>query len=306
MSVRFDDRSLSSSVSPVRAWFLAVRPRTLSVSFVPVMVGTSLAAASGAKVNWLLALFALLCSLSIQIGTNLINDALDFKKGADEERRWGSLRVTQSGLLSFKEVFRAGCLCFALSLLFGIPLIFAGGISLGVALLLSVASGYLYTGGPYPLAYLGGGDVFILIFFGWVATCSLYYLQTGGITIASLIAGTQLGLLAIVPHAINNLRDRLSDASAHKKTLAVRFGDRFVLAEIIFCSFLPFFGSIYWIENGFLWAGVLPFLAFLPVFQNVKSICLTPPGIEYNRFLAKSAFCQLLFALLLSIGFFLK
>ena len=169
-------------------------------------------------------------------------------------------------------------------------------------LLASIASGYFYTGGPLPLAYTGLSDLFILIFFGWVSTCTVYFLQTGQVTFLSFLAGTQIGLLAIVPHSINHLRDRLSDAKVNKRTLAVRFGPQFVRLEIAFVSLLPFILGFIWINEGALWGGLLPFLILPVIINNLRAIWKIEPSLQYNDFLAKSALCQLAFGVLLAIG----
>jgi 1,4-dihydroxy-2-naphthoate polyprenyltransferase len=293
-------------IGSLKALFLACRPRTLPVSLPPIILGTALARLQVDHLNWVVIVFALLCSLAIQIGTNLVNDALDFKKGADGQGRLGPLRVTQSGFLSFNQVMTAGCLFFIFALLCGIPLIFAGGWPLGLIITLSVACGYLYTGGPWPLAYTGISDFFVLLFFGWVSTGTVYYLLTGRVDFLCFLAATQIGLLAIVPHAINNLRDHLSDARVDKKTLAVRFGPDFARWEITMLSMIPFFLGLLWIKEGFVWMTVLP-LSVLPlVIGNLKGIWKTEPSSIYNEFLARSALCELIFGCLLAAGTFLS
>lgn len=288
-----------------KAWFLATRPRTLPVSLPPIIVGTALAASQTEVLNWILVIATLLCSLAIQIGTNLVNDALDFKKGADAVGRLGPKRMTQEGLLSFNQVMGAGCLCFGLALLFGIPLMIAGGWPLVFALLISIACGYLYTGGPFPLAYTGISDLFVLLFFGWVSTGAVYFLQTGTLSFSCLLAATQIGLLANVPHAINNLRDHVSDARVNKRTLAVRFGVNFARQEITLLSLIPFVLGLAWIGEMTLWMTLLPLLALPPIISNLRAIWNTEPSPRYNQFLAKSALCQLLFSVLLALGIFL-
>lgn len=286
----------------LKAWFLACRPRTLPVSVPPIIVGTMLASRQVDHINWLLVGCTLLCSLGIQIGTNLVNDALDFKKGADAVGRLGPKRMTQEGLLSFQQVLVAGCVCFAFALICGIPLMLAGGWPLVFILLLSVTCGYLYTGGPIPLAYTGISDLFVLIFFGWVSTGTMYYLQTGKVDFSCLLAATQIGLLAIVPHAINNLRDHVSDALVNKKSLAVRLGPRFARWEITLLSLIPFGLGLLWLKEGYLWMAVLPLFSLPAIVRNIRSIWLKEPSPQYNEFLAKSAICQLLFGSLLALG----
>jgi len=293
-------------ISLYKAWFLACRPRTLPLSFPPILVGTAMASQEVEHLNGLLAALALLCSLGIQIGTNLVNDAFDFKKGADAVGRLGPKRMTQEGLLSFNQVLNAAWLSFGFSLVCGIPLILAGGWPLAFILFLSVACGYLYTGGPFPLAYIGISDLFILMFFGWVSTGAMYYLYTGKVGFFPLLAGTQIGLLAIVPHAINNLRDHVSDALVNKKTWAVRYGSRFARWEITLLSLIPFLLCFLLLKEGHLWMAALPFLALPSIMRNLRSIWLTEPSAQYNQFLARSAISQLMFGSLLALGIILE
>lgn len=286
----------------LKVWLLALRPKTLSISVIPVIVGTAFASSEVVHLNWFLICMALLCSLSIQIGTNLINDAYDFKKGADGPGRLGPIRVTQNGLLTFKAVLTGAYVFFALAAIFGSPLVISGGWPLLIGLLLSAACGYLYTAGPLPLAYIGCSDLFILIFFGWVSTCCIFYLQTHSLNFSIFFAGTQIGLLAIVPHAINNLRDHVADAIVRKKTLAVRFGSDFVKWEITFLAMIPFIMGFFWIQQGHLWMGFLPTLILIPTLTNIKAIWVKEPSSEYNYFLARSAACQFAFGSLLALG----
>lgn len=293
--------NLSKEKSSLKAWFLASRPRTLSISFVPLLVGLGLASHHVKQFNWLLIISTFLCVPWIQIGTNFINDALDFKKGGKQVDKLGLQRI---GFLSPRQFLIGGYVSFALALFFGIPLVLGGGWPFAFLLSLSIALGYLYTGGPFPLSYTGTSESFILIFYGIVSTSAIYYLQTGVVSFACLLAGTQLGLLAIVPHAINNLRDHIADALVNKRTLAVRFGPHFARYEITLCSLIPFVLGLGWLNDN-LWMAALPFLALPVVAGNLKAIWSKEPNISYNQLLAKSALCQLLFGCFLIIGIFL-
>lgn len=293
------------SIPSRKAWFLAARPKTLPVSLPPIMIGLALAA-QHVHLNFLLIISSLLCALGIQIGTNLINDALDFKHGADREGRLGPQRMTQGGFLSYSQVLRGGLFCFVFALCSGIPLMLAGGWPIAILLILSVICGYCYTGGPLPLAYTGLSDLFVLLFFGWIGTGIVYYVQTGSYGWECFLASTQIGCLAIVPHAINNLRDHELDAQVNKKTLAVRFGILFARWEISLFSFLPFVLGLIWLREGMLYMGLLPLISFLVVLQNVKDIWNTEPSLRFNEFLAKSALCSLIFASLLTLGILIE
>lgn len=287
----------------LQTWLLAARPKTLTAAIAPVLVATFLARGQGYEVSWLLSAYALISSLCIQIATNLVNDALDFKKGADNEKRIGPVRVTQQGLITAQQVLAGGGIFFLAAFLFAIPLILKGGWVLACVVALSIASGYIYTGGPYPLAYKGLGDLFVILFFGLISTTAIYYVQTLEMQLAPMLAGLQVGFLCTVMIAINNLRDCDEDAKVGKMTLAVRFGKTFSRIEIAFLALVPFALSFFWYTLGFIYAAVLPWMtAFLAV-KIVNLVWKTEPGKIYNVFLGFSALLHFAFSLLLCIGF---
>src|SRR5882757_1075563 len=209
----------------MKTWLIAARPKTLAASVTPVLAGTALAFRDLATMHWQPFVFALLGAVFIQIGTNYVNDALDFRKGADTHTRLGPLRVTAAGLLSAEAVLRGAYVCFFLAALCGIPLILLGGWPIAAIGIASIAAAYAYTGGPYPLAYHGLGELFVMIFFGFVAVGGSYYVQTVKFDVRALLAGFAVGCLAVALLAINNLRDVNSDRTSNKRTLAVRFGE---------------------------------------------------------------------------------
>ncbi|HVR40609.1 MAG TPA: 1,4-dihydroxy-2-naphthoate polyprenyltransferase [Thermoanaerobaculia bacterium] len=276
----------------MNAWLLAARPKTLSAAVVPVLIGATLAYPS--MIWWVFAC-ALFGAVFIQIATNFINDALDFKKGADTSERLGPLRVTQAGLLSADTVMRGAYVCLVLAAACGVPLILRGGWPMLAIGLTSMIAAYLYTGGPYPLAYHGLGELFVLIFFGFVAVGGTFYVLTLHLIRDALIAGFAAGSLAIVLLAINNLRDVETDTRSAKKTLAVRFGLRFARIEIAFCALAPFVAAV---MLGYLWT-----LLALPLALLVMQRVFTSTGAALNRSLAIAGALQWAFGILWVCGF---
>jgi 1,4-dihydroxy-2-naphthoate polyprenyltransferase len=290
----------------LKSWLLASRPKTLTAAVVPILVGTSLAATQGQSLQLWISCIALISALFIQTGTNFVNDAADFEKGADTPDRLGPQRVTQSGVFSAHQVWTAAGICFLASAVLAIPLLIQGGWPIFWIGVVSILCGYAYTAGPYPLAYLGLGDLFVLLFFGWVAVSGIYFLNTGRLEDPVWIAGSQVGLLATVLIAINNLRDCSTDRVANKRTLPVRFGVLFARMEILFLCLTPFLGCMYWYQHGLVWASLLP-LCTLPLAVRLTwKIFTTRPGKIYNQFLAQGALLHLSFGILLSLGFWLK
>lgn len=285
-------------------WILAARPKTLTAAFVPVLVAWALVP----KASYLLALCGLMSSIFIQIATNLINDAIDGKRGTDK-KRIGPVRVTQSGLLSYQTVYWGGWGCFFIAALFALPLIWVAGWPLLLVLIASIAAGYGYTGGPFPLSYKGFGDLFVFLFFGLVSTLAMQYALSLHITWTGLLAGVQVGLLSTTMIAINNLRDTEGDRLSHKMTLPVRFGTDFGRIEIAITHLLPFALSFLWMLTDRVAAVFLPFVLFPLALFNVLHIyhlkhapTCQETGARYNVLLAKSSAVYLGFGIMLALG----
>lgn len=224
--------ALTGEVTRAQAWLLAARPKTLTAAVAPVLVGTGLAAHDG-RLAVGPAVAALVGAVLIQIGTNLANDYYDFVRGGDSADRVGPVRVTQAGLLAPEAVRRAMVLVLASATIPGAYLVAVGGWPIVWIGLASLACAVLYTGGPYPLAYHGLGDVFVFVFFGLVAVGGTYWVQARSWPPDALLAGTGLGGLSTALLVVNNLRDIETDARAGKRTLAVRLGRSGTRAEYV-------------------------------------------------------------------------
>ena len=213
-----------------KLWLLASRPATLTAVVSPLVVGGALAVQDGvADLGAWLAAF--LGALFIQLGTNYANDVFDYEKGADTAERVGPLRVTQAGLVTPKQMRTAMVLAFAAATLCGVFLVWRCGwpiVWLGLA---SIASGVLYTGGPWPLGYNGLGDVFVFLFFGIAATVGTYFVQAGHTAPSAWWWSIPVGATCTAIIIVNNLRDIDTDVKVGKRTLAVRFGAEFVRTE---------------------------------------------------------------------------
>ncbi|HSP86676.1 MAG TPA: UbiA family prenyltransferase, partial [Ignavibacteriaceae bacterium] len=140
---------MKTEISKFNSWILASRPKTLPAAFVPVMVGTAQAVNFG-KFNLFITLVTVICSLLIQIGTNFTNDLYDYLKGADTSLRKGPVRVLASGLISVKEMKAGIFITFFTAFLFGLYLVYHGGIIILIIGICSIIAGLAYTAGPYP------------------------------------------------------------------------------------------------------------------------------------------------------------
>ena len=211
-------------------WIGASRLRTLPAAVAPVVVGTAVAHATGG-IAWGPALAALGGAIAIQIGTNFANDVFDAERGADGPDRVGPVRAVAAGLISARAMKRAMIIAFLVACAFGLYLTATVGwpiVAIGVA---SIIAGIAYTGGPYPLGYHGLGDIFVMAFFGFVAVCGTTFVQVGHVPSLAVWASIPVGAIATAIIVVNNVRDRATDVRAGKRTLAVRFGRRFAIAE---------------------------------------------------------------------------
>ena len=204
-------------------WLAGARPKTLPAAVSPVLVGTALAGASWIPLR---AVLALVVALALQVGVNYANDYSDGVRGTDRSRV-GPVRLVGQGLVPAERVRNAAFTSFAVAAIAGLTLVSVSGywwlLIVGAA---SIASAWLYTGGPRPYGYAGFGELFVFVFFGLVPVLGTLYVQTGGIDGTAVFAAVGVGALACAILVTNNLRDIPTDARVDKRTLAVRLGDR--------------------------------------------------------------------------------
>jgi len=282
-------------------WFLAIRPKTLPASAAPVIVGTACAIGDGGF-SFFPALAALVGALLLQVAVNLANDYFDDKHGIDSEKRLGPIRVTQSGLIPARQVFAAMVGCLALATVVGLYLVMKGGLPILVIGIFCIISALAYSGGPYPIASNGLGEIFAFLFFGPVAVCGAYYVQTLDMGIRPFIASIPPGLLVAAIMNVNNLRDIPTDTVAGKNTLSVRLGrDK----SSVVCGLLilvPFFMlpllHLTGVVSGFGYLALASAPLAVPLFRSL----FYEAGTALNDTLAKTAQLSVLFSLLFALG----
>ncbi len=296
----------------MKPWILAARPKTLPAAAVPVLVGGALAAAAD-TFRWLPWLVCLLFGLLIQIGTNYANDYYDFIKGADDHRRIGPNRAVASGWVSPKAMRNGMFATFALAFAVGCALVPFGGWWLVGVGVVSIVCGIAYTGGPYPLGYNGWGDVFVFVFFGWVATGITYYVQAGTFAFPDLMGGYGTLLAGIVPGAlstnllvVNNVRDEPLDREAGKRTLAVRFGRGFGVNQYIVLSLLALVVPVIFAVVGKDWPCLLVLLAFPFAIRTIVLLEKAVGREGYERVLVRTALQLLMVGGLFCLGLVLS
>ncbi|MDR1331656.1 MAG: 1,4-dihydroxy-2-naphthoate polyprenyltransferase [Tannerella sp.] len=280
-----------------KAWLLAARPKTLTASVSPVLVGSALAYHDG-SFRWVPAVLCFFVALWAQVAANLANDYFDFRKGADTGERLGPSRAVASGWIAPGAMWRAALGVLALACLCGCGLLFYGGWQLiWVGLAVAVCA-IAYSAGPYPLAYNGWGDVCVLLFYGIVPVCFTYYTQTNAFSPTAFWLSMSMGLLSVNILLVNNCRDCAQDRAAGKRTTVVLFGRRFghvlYLTNILLA--VAFSWPVYLFRG---WNCRLLFLFFLILQLFTWQDLLRLQGRELNRTLEQTARNVLLYALLL-------
>jgi 1,4-dihydroxy-2-naphthoate octaprenyltransferase len=289
---------------PVEVWVLAARPKTLPAALAPVLVGTAVAwAAGGFRAGPAAA--AALGALLLQIGSNLANDVFDFERGADREGRTGPLRVTQAGLLTPSQVRAGMAIVFGLALLVGIYLTMKAGWPVIVIGLAAIAAAIAYTGGPFPLGYNGLGELFVMIFFGFAAVCGTAFVQATYVPAAAWPAGFAAGCLATAILVVNNVRDIDQDRKSGKRTLPVRFGRPWGVAEFVVLLALAFLVPLLLVLTNRAAVSLLLVLFSAPLALPLVRSLRRERGVVLNRTLAGTARLFLVWSVLYSVGLLL-
>lgn len=294
---------IAENKGKLRVWIEAARPRTLTASVSPVLLGCALAYRDG-TFQWLLAGMCFLVALLAQIASNFANDYFDYKKGADKEDRLGPERAVASGWVTPRAMLIATFLALGMACVFGLFIVYTVGWELllvGIAVALCVLA---YSAGPFPLAYNGLGDVCVVLFYGVIPVCFTYYAQALSFTWLSFFLSLAVGFLSINILIVNNYRDYEQDKAAGKRTTIVLFGRPFGRWFYLINGLLACLLAVPLFLQTYIWASILllPFFAlFLSTWRELSRF----NGKELNTTLGHTARNVLLYTVLLMIVLFI-
>ena len=272
-------------------WFSAARPYSFPASLAPVILGLSYSYQSQHTINWTVAILTLIAALMLQVAANLYNDYFDGINKIDTDARLGFHRLSSFPQINPRHVLWAGHFSAMIALIAGSYLIFIGGIPILIVGVLCIIFSYLYTAGPYPLAYHGLGEIAVILFFGIVPVAGSYYLQTLAVTPEIIIRGFAPGFISAAIMAINNYRDRETDQQTEKKTIANHL-PKWVAAS--FPILLVLFGLI----SSYHWINILLLVMYLPV---MKEVFYPKDELDHNRALKHTGQFLLVFAIVHSL-----
>jgi 1,4-dihydroxy-2-naphthoate polyprenyltransferase len=283
----------------------AARPRTLPAAVAPVLVGTAAATRPLGTLHWDRAALALVVALSLQVAVNYANDLFDGVRGVDTEARTGPRRAVASGLVTPRRMrdamigalVVAGLAGLALAWLVGWELLLVGAVAMLAAL--------GYSGGPRPYASAGLGELFVFVFFGLVATVGSAYVQDGAVTTVAVLAGVAMGCFATALLVVNNLRDIPTDEAVGKVTLAVRLGEvrtRGLYLASVAAAYVLLVPLVVVTSEGWL---ALAAVSLVVAWKGIERVRHAAIGPQLIVALGHTAQAQLLFAVLLTVGFVL-
>ncbi len=296
--------TVSSKPTSLQAWLLAVRPKTLPAGAVPIILASALAAADG-RFRLLPALVALVCALGIQIATNFINEIYDFRKGADTSERLGPTRTVAAGIITERTMIRVSAGLGISVFLLGLYLVAIGGLPILLIGLLSLLFAWAYTGGPWPIAYSGLGDVFVFIFFGLVAVGGTYYVQSLSLSAPVLVAAAAPGAFSVNILLVNNIRDIDTDRKVGKMTLPARIGAQRARMLYVLLMLLAYAVPLFMVRAGYS-AWCLLSLLSLPLAVGMVRTLYSSEGRALNQVLAGTGKVLTVHGLLFSAGLLVK
>jgi 1,4-dihydroxy-2-naphthoate octaprenyltransferase len=227
---RYEDLAGDRLGQRARRLWLATRPKFLTASVLPVLVGTAWGAAVAGSFDVGVAVLALLATALVHAASNVLNDVGDEVIGGDranEERIYpytGGSRFIQNHIMTVQEMNRWGQALLAAAAVLGLALTLIKGPLVIIFGLFGIALAVLYSLPAVLLSGRGIGEACILIAFGLLPVCGAAWLQSSVIDWASALVAVPAGIWVMLILLINEVPDRKADASSGKRTLVVRFG----------------------------------------------------------------------------------
>lgn len=263
--------------SLLKIWYIATRPRSLTATYVPIALGGVLAYDVG-QFDLVVFVLALFGTLMLQISANLLNEYYDFVKGSDKQKTHGLGMIIARGLLPPRQVLAGGLITLLLGIAVGLYFVATAGLLvlwIGIGGVLAVV---LYTAGPYPLAYIGLGEITVFIFMGPAIVIGTYYVQVGDVSTTALLTGLPIAfLVANIMHA-NNLRDLEADQAEGKHTLATILGRQFARNEYMVLTTGAYISTALLVIAGY--AEFVTLIVFITAIEAVRLIRIAYTSLD--------------------------
>ncbi|MBP3039788.1 1,4-dihydroxy-2-naphthoate polyprenyltransferase [Bacillaceae bacterium Marseille-Q3522] len=286
-----------------RVWGQLTKPHTLTTAIIPVIIGTVLALEVHASLHFLLFIAMLTASLFIQIATNLFNEYYDYKRGLDHAGSVGiGGGIVREGIRP-KTIMNLALSLYILSIVIGVYICISTSWWLGLIGLVCMAAGYLYTGGPFPIAYTPFGELISGLFMGMFIILISYYIQTGNVSVYSVLISIPVMVLVGSINLANNMRDLDGDKENGRKTLAILIGRK----KAIYLLGSMFIFSYCWTVALMLFSQLSPWMLLVllsipKALQAVKGFIGKTKPIQMMPAMKATSQTNTFFGLLLAIG----
>lgn len=303
-----ETRTRYSSVTPNKGWkvwWKLTRPHTLTASFVPVLLGTALAI-HDTDIHFGLFIAMLIASLFIQAATNMFNEYYDYKRGLDNEESVGiGGTIVRDGVRP-RTIMQIALGLYGVSILIGVYICMSTTWWLAAIGLFCMLIGYLYTGGPLPIAYTPFGEIFAGFFMGMGIILISFYIQAGTVTITSILVSVPIFILVGAIMLSNNIRDLDGDKEFGRKTLAILLGRKnaiYLLAGMFIVSYAWVF-ILMMIGYSSAWIAIVV-LSIPKAVKATKGFIGKTIPIQMMPAMKATAQTNTIFGFLLSIGLFI-
>jgi len=288
-----------------RVWWQLTRPHTLTAAFVPVLLGTALALPL-TSIDLGLFIAMLIACLLIQAATNMFNEYYDFKRGLDNEHSVGiGGAIVREGIQP-ATVMKIALSLYGISMLLGVYICMNSSWWLAAIGLVSMTVGYLYTGGPIPIAYTPFGEIFAGFFMGMLIILIAFYIQTGFITTISVLVSVPIVITVGAILLANNIRDHDGDKENGRRTLAILLGQKraiVLLAGMFVVSYAWVF-TLIGLDYASAWLAIV-LLSSPKAIKAIKGFIGKTKPVQMVPAMIATAQTNTIFGFLLSIGLFL-
>lgn len=304
---KIDIREALNERDGFQIWWRLLRPHTLTAAFVPVFVGTVFAYVEEQVIKADLFIVMLLACLLIQIAVNMFNEYYDYVRGLDNEQSVGIGGTIVRDGVAPKTVLRLGFTLFGISILLGIYICMQSSWWIAVIGAASMLVGYLYTGGPIPIAYTPFGELASGLLMGTVIIAISYFIQTLSVTKEVILISIPVAIFIGSILLSNNIRDLDGDKKNGRKTIAILLGRK---NAIRFLASL--FIAAYLITAILIVVGILPiwsvitFLSLMKATEAVKGFIGKTLPIEMMPAMAATAKTNTIYGFLLGISLFIS
>ena len=205
-------------------WLRVIRVRFLLASVIAVSVGLALTWRQNSSIDPLDAILIFAGVMALHASVDLLNDFWDFKRGIDTKTKRtkmsGGTGVLSEGLLKPSSVYRAGIAFLIIGSVIGSYFVITHGIIIGIILGFAILSIYFYS---TKIVDSGLGEFFVAVK-GSLIVIGTFFIQSGEITIESILGGIVVGVLSSLVLFIASFPDHDADKSKGRKSLVIAVG----------------------------------------------------------------------------------